>query len=67
MKNMGKSELDNFIIKMTIDAAYKDALILDIRYNRGGGNFDDPVLFSLDPCRLCIVVDGAFHEIMFAN
>ena len=45
MKNMGKSELDKFIIKMTNDAAYKDALILDIRYNRGGNVHDNVLQF----------------------
>lgn len=45
MKNMGQGELNNFIIKMTNDAAYKDALILDIRYNRGGNVHDNVLQF----------------------
>jgi tricorn protease len=43
MKNMGESELNNFIIEMTNEAQYKDGLILDLRYNTGG-NVHDAVL-----------------------
>lgn len=46
MKDMGKEELDNFIIEVTNELQYKDALILDLRYNRGG-NVHDGVLSLL--------------------
>ncbi len=34
MKNMGGGELENFLIEMTSEAYQRDALILDLRYNR---------------------------------
>ena len=43
MKNMGTGELENFLIDMVSEAAQKDALILDLRYNTGG-NVHDAVL-----------------------
>jgi len=43
MKNMGTSELESFLIDMVSEAAAKDALILDLRYNTGG-NVHDAVL-----------------------
>ena len=45
MKNMGKKSLENFIIDMTTEAIHKDALILDLRYNRGGNVHDDVLQF----------------------
>jgi tricorn protease len=45
MKNMGEGELNNFIIEMTNEAAYRDGLILDIRYNRGGNVHDNVLQF----------------------
>lgn len=45
MKNMGGNELNNFIIEMTNEAHYRDGLILDIRYNRGGNVHDDVLQF----------------------
>ena len=41
MKNMGDDELNNFLIELSNEAHYRDALILDIRYNRGGNVHDD--------------------------
>ncbi len=43
MKDMGQSELENFLVDMASEAYDKDALILDIRYN-SGGNVHDKVL-----------------------
>lgn len=44
MKNMSGGALDQFLIDMTSDDAYKkDGLILDVRYNTGG-NVHDAVL-----------------------
>lgn len=43
MKNMGGSELDNFMREMVSEAYRKDALILDLR-NNTGGNVHDAVL-----------------------
>src|SRR4051812_30711607 len=45
MKNMGESELNNFIIKMTEQLNNHDALILDLRYNTGGNVHDDVLRF----------------------
>ena len=42
-KDMGTSELNNFLIDMTTEWYKRDALILDLRYNRGG-NVHDAVL-----------------------
>lgn len=41
MKNMGTGSLKDFLIDMTTEAFQKDALILDLRYNRGGNVHDD--------------------------
>ncbi len=43
MKDMGKGELEKFIITMTRELGAKDGLILDLRYNTGG-NVHDAVL-----------------------
>ncbi|MEN8153503.1 MAG: S41 family peptidase [Acidobacteriota bacterium] len=43
MKDMGERELANFLIDMNTEAYKKEALILDLRYNRGG-NVHDAVL-----------------------
>ncbi|MDQ7816641.1 MAG: S41 family peptidase [Melioribacteraceae bacterium] len=45
MKNMGVGELNNFIIEMTDELHYRDALILDLRYNTGGNVHDDVLKF----------------------
>ncbi len=45
MKNMGSESLNNFLIDMTTEAVHKDALILDLRYNRGGNVHDDVLQF----------------------
>lgn len=45
MKNMGAGELNNFIIEMTNEFHYRDALILDLRYNTGGNVHDDVLQF----------------------
>jgi Tol biopolymer transport system component/C-terminal processing protease CtpA/Prc len=45
MKNMGQSELENFIITMTKQLNNRDALILDLRYNTGGNVHDDVLRF----------------------
>ncbi len=36
MRDMGSGQLNHFIREMVSNAHYKDALILDLRYNRGG-------------------------------
>ncbi len=46
MKNMGGSELNRFLKEVANEAHYRDALILDLRYNRGG-NVHDKVLQTL--------------------
>jgi tricorn protease len=46
MKNMGGSELNRFLKEIANEAHYRDALILDLRYNRGG-NVHDKVLQTL--------------------
>jgi len=43
MKNMSGGELTKFYHDLMSDEAYKDGLILDLRYNTGG-NVHDPVL-----------------------
>ncbi|MES2645265.1 MAG: S41 family peptidase [Bacteroidota bacterium] len=43
MKNMGRQQLENFIVDMTKELIDKDGLILDLRYNTGG-NVHDAVL-----------------------
>ena len=45
MKDMGTGSLNNFLIDMTTEAVHKDALILDLRYNRGGNVHDDVLQF----------------------
>ncbi len=45
MKNMSTESLNNFLIDMTTEAMHKDALILDLRYNRGGNVHDDVLQF----------------------
>jgi len=45
MKDMGQGELEQFIIDMTQELNGKDALILDIRYNRGGNVHDEVLKF----------------------
>ncbi len=45
MKNMGGSELENFLVEMTSEAYHRDALILDLRYNTGGNVHDDVLQF----------------------
>lgn len=45
MKNMGSGSLEDFIIDMTTEVVHKDALILDLRYNRGGNVHDDVLKF----------------------
>ncbi len=45
MKDMGSGSLNDFLIDMTTEAVHKDALILDIRYNRGGNVHDDVLQF----------------------
>ena len=45
MKNMGDGELNNFIIDMTTEANYRDALIFDLRFNTGGNVHDDVLRF----------------------
>ncbi|WKZ69694.1 MAG: S41 family peptidase [Melioribacteraceae bacterium] len=46
MKNMGQSELQRFKKEIADEWHYRDALILDLRYNRGG-NVHDEVLQML--------------------
>jgi C-terminal processing protease CtpA/Prc len=43
MKNMGRPELEKFIVDMTMELTDRDGLILDLRYNTGG-NVHDAVL-----------------------
>lgn len=45
MKDMGQGELEKFIRDMTQDFYTKDALILDLRYNRGGNVHDEVLNF----------------------
>jgi tricorn protease len=45
MKDMGTGSLNDFLIDMTTEAIHKDALILDLRYNRGGNVHDDVIKF----------------------
>jgi len=47
MKNMGDGELNNFLIEMTNESKYRDGLILDLRYNRGGNVHDDVLNFLM--------------------
>jgi tricorn protease len=41
MKNMGSGSLRDFKIEISNELHYRDALILDLRYNRGGNVHDD--------------------------
>ncbi len=41
MKNMGRGEFNKFKRDIIEEGAYKDALILDLRYNTGGNVHDD--------------------------
>jgi tricorn protease len=41
MKNMGGGELQNFKRDIVTESAYRDGLILDLRYNTGGNVHDD--------------------------
>ncbi len=45
MKNMSAGALNQFIIDMTTNAMNKEALIFDIRFNRGGNVHDDVLQF----------------------
>jgi tricorn protease len=45
MKDMGQRSLEQFLIDMSTHAMDKDALILDIRFNRGGNVHDDVLQF----------------------
>lgn len=45
MKDMGNQSLDKFMIDMTGMALDRDALILDLRNNRGGNVHDDVIQF----------------------
>lgn len=45
MKDMGGRSLSDFMIDMTTEAEERDALILDLRYNRGGNVHDDVLQF----------------------
>ncbi|MEE4197914.1 MAG: S41 family peptidase [Bacteroidales bacterium] len=45
MKDMGSGSLENFLIDMTTEALHKEAIILDLRYNRGGNVHDDVLQF----------------------
>jgi tricorn protease len=45
MKNMGAESLEQFLIDMTTYGYKKDALLFDIRFNRGGNVHDDVLQF----------------------
>lgn len=45
MKNMSGSELNKFKEDLVSNEAYKDGLILDLRYNRGGNVHDEVLKF----------------------
>ncbi len=45
MKDMGTSSLEEFLIEMTTETVHREALILDLRYNRGGNVHDDVLQF----------------------
>ncbi|GJQ63035.1 MAG: tricorn protease [Melioribacteraceae bacterium] len=61
MKNMGGGELANFRNEMINEAFYKDALILDLRNNRGGNVHDDVLQFlSQKPYTKWKYRDGEF-------
>lgn len=45
MKDMGAGELEKFMHDMVSEAAYRDGIILDLRYNTGGNVHDDVLRF----------------------
>ncbi|HLX90240.1 MAG TPA: S41 family peptidase [Puia sp.] len=45
MKNMGRGELEEFIVHMTEELNGKQGLILDLRYNTGGNVHDEVLQF----------------------
>jgi tricorn protease len=45
MKNMGRGELEQFIVDMTKELQSKEALIFDLRYNTGGNVHDEVLKF----------------------
>ncbi|MFO8234014.1 MAG: S41 family peptidase [Bacteroidales bacterium] len=45
MEDMGSESLEDFLIDMTTETLYRDGLILDLRYNRGGNIHDDVLQF----------------------
>ena len=45
MKDMGVQSLNQFLIEMTGESIHRDALILDLRSNRGGNVHDDVIRF----------------------
>jgi tricorn protease len=45
MKNMGGAELDRFLHEMVAEGAYRDGLILDLRWNTGGNVHDEVLRF----------------------
>ncbi len=45
MKNMGRGEYNSFAEDMVREGAYRDGLILDLRYNTGGNVHDDVLNF----------------------
>lgn len=45
MKNMGQGALEQFLIEMNSELHYRDALILDLRYNTGGNVHDEVLRF----------------------
>ncbi|MCP5104285.1 MAG: PDZ domain-containing protein, partial [bacterium] len=45
MKDMGRRELENFLIEMTTESYKREGLILDLRYNRGGNVHDEVLNF----------------------
>ncbi len=61
MKNMGRGELDRFMIDMTSEAHRKEAAIIDLRYNTGGNVHDEVLRFlSQRPYLKWKYRDGAF-------
>lgn len=45
MKNMGRDEYNSFVRDMVREGAYRDGIILDLRYNTGGNVHDDVLDF----------------------
>jgi len=61
MKNMGRGELDRFIMDMTSEGYKKEAVIVDLRYNTGGNVHDEVLRFlSQRPYLKWKYRDGAF-------